>query len=213
MRALKHLAFTRSRRARVPSVSQAQRDDGECRDTLAAPDEPDPLARGGLHVDASWRQAKNTGQALADRVTVRDELGALHNDRAVHVDKLKSLRDDTREHRLQQLDRIGVAVALVAVGEVLADVTKAGSTQQSVNHRVREHVGVGMAVKAKLAGDLNAAQDESAPWGQPVGVVADAAERRHRAMPAPIGSKRRSRRSNTHSSLTFALSSSSSARS
>src|SRR6202034_4441610 len=128
--------------------------------------------------------------------------------------------------------RIGVAIALVAVGKMLADISEAGGAEQCVDHCVGEHVGVGVAVEAQLTGDLHATEDQRPTRDQPMGVVANAAERSHRT-PAPlacpplwgacspaselpasaIGSRRRCRRSNTHSSLTPALSSSSSARS
>ena len=86
----------------------------------------------------------------------------------------------------------------------------AGGAEQRVDHRVREHVGVGVPVEPALVGDLDAAEDQPAPVGEAVRVVADADP--HGAVSeAPIGSRRRLRRSNTASSRTPSSSSSSSA--
>ncbi len=52
--------------------------------------------------------------------------------------------------RREQLHRVGVAPALVGVGEVLADVSEAGGAEQRVDHRVGEHVRVGVAVETLL---------------------------------------------------------------
>ena len=83
--------------------------------------------------------------------------------RAVDVDDRRSRA--SREHRddlAQQLDRVGVAPALVGVGEVLADVAEAGGAEQRVDHRVGEHVGVGVPVEAALVRDLDAAEHQPA---------------------------------------------------
>ena len=57
-----------------------------------------------------------------------------------------------RDRRAQQVDRVGVAVALVGVGEVLADVAEAGGAQQRVDDRVGEDVGVGVTREPRVVG-------------------------------------------------------------
>ena len=110
------------------------------------------------------------------------------------------------EHRAQQVHGVGVAPPLVGVGEVLADVAEAGRAEQRVDDRVGQDVGVGVALEAELARDLDAAEDQRPPGGEAVGVDADAGPQRQ-----PIGSSRRLRPSNTHSSPIPTCSSSSSA--
>ena len=94
---------------------------------------------------------------------------------------------------------------------MLADVAEPGGAEQRVDDRVGQSVGVGVSVEAELVRNFDAAEDQLAAGHEAVGVIADAGER-HRSA-APIGSSRRARRSNTHSSLTPRRSSSSSARS
>jgi hypothetical protein len=90
---------------------------------------------------------------------------------------------------------------------VHADVTQPGGAEQRVDHGVGQHVGVGVPVEPELAFERDAAEHERPTGDQPVGVVADAGAHAH----GPIGSRRRSRRSNTASSRTPSPSSSSSA--
>ena len=107
---------------------------------------------------------------------------------------------DRADHGAQQVDRVGVAPALVVVGEERADVAHAGGAEQGVDHRVGEHVGVGVAGEAALVLDLDPAEDQAPPLGEAVAVVADAdAHRsrfsryrgRQRLQPALRGARRR----------------------
>ena len=80
---------------------------------------------------------------------------------------------DGADRGAQQVDRVGVAPALVVVGEEGADVAAAGGAEQGVDHRVGEHVGVGVAGEAARVLDLDPAEDEPAALGEAVAVVAD----------------------------------------
>jgi hypothetical protein len=62
----------------------------------------------------------------------------------------------------QQLDGVGVPVALIGVGKVVADVLETGGAQQGVGDCVGEHVGVGVTEEPVLGRDLHAAEDELA---------------------------------------------------
>src|ERR1700722_2148629 len=199
---------SRASSAGYASVGVTQADDRQRCDALSPTDKAYALARAGLHVDTTGRDSQRARQTLADRLAAGTQLGALHHDGCVDVDELQALRHDASEHRLKQLNRVRVAIALVIVGKVLADVAQACRTQQRVDHRMGKHIGVGVSVEAILAGDLNASQDQLATGHEPVGVIADAAEGAH-VTRARIGSTRRSRCANTHNSSTPALSSSS----
>ena len=91
---------------------------------------------------------------------------------------------------------------------MLADVAQRGRAQEGVDDRVREHVGVGVALQAALVLDLDPAEHEPAVRREGVGVVAHAGTHRCHVV-APIGASRRSRPSNTLSSPTPRPSSSS----
>jgi hypothetical protein len=79
----------------------------------------------------------------------------------------------------------------------MADVAQPGGAEQGVDHGVGEHVGVGVPVEAELVGDLDPAEQQRPALDEAVGVEADAEAGTH-----PSGSSRRSRPSNTTSSLT-----------
>src|SRR5207248_1724235 len=86
------------------------------------------------------------------------------------------------EHRSglpQQVERIGVCVALIGVGEVLPDVAHGGRAEQRVDDRVREHVGVRVTRETSLMGYLHTAEDQGAANRERMAVVTDA-RRDHR---------------------------------
>ena len=122
------------------------------------------------------------------RVAVRAELGRLADDRGVDVARRQPLLGQEPAHLLEQLDRVGVAPALVGVREVLADVAEPGGAEQRVDHRVGQDVGVGVARSgpARVL-DLDPAEHEPPALVQAVRVVADARARcSSRAAPAAL---------------------------
>ncbi len=66
-------------------------------------------------------------------------------------------------HLAEQRQAVGVAPALVGVGEVLPDVAEAGCAQQRVDDRVGQDVSVGVAGQPQLGLDLDPAEHQSAP--------------------------------------------------
>ena len=130
-------------------------------------------------ISARWSASRGSSQ-ISGRVDVDDPPG------------------DRADGGAQQVDRVGVAPALVVVGEERADVAAAGGAEQRVDHRVGEDVGVGVAGEAALVLDLDAAEDEPAALGEAVAVVADADahrlnSRRPRRRAAPGAAARRSK--------------------
>ena len=116
------------------------------------------------------------------------------------------------DHDAQQVDRVGVAPVLLVVGEELADVAEAAGAEQRVDHRVGEHVGVGVAGEAALVLDLDPADHQAVALDEAVAVVADSDPQPHQVLASPesrtsdrrrspSGSRRRSRPSKTQISL------------
>ena len=86
-------------------------------------------------------------------------------------------------------------------GKSVAEVAEAAGAEQRVDHRVGEHVGVGVAPEPALVLDLDPAEHQPPPGGEPVAVVADA-DALIGVDPRPSGSSRRSRPSKTQISST-----------
>ena len=99
----------------------------------------------------------------------------------------------------QQVERVGVAPALLVGREVGAEVAEPGGAEHRVDHGVGDDVGVGVALEPQVVLDLDPAEHQPPPGGEPVAVVADPDPR-----PAghPSGSMRRSRCSKTQISST-----------
>ena len=84
-------------------------------------------------------------------VPVRAEPGLLADHRGVEVANGPAVLAEEAADLGQQLDRVGVAPALVAVGVVLADVAQAGRAQQGVDDGVGEGVRVRAPVRPRSA--------------------------------------------------------------
>src|SRR5215213_2367505 len=151
-------------------------------DSLAAPDPAHSLVARRLDADPG---RGGLGEDALHLRPVGLQPGVLADDGGVDVDDPPADRaDDGAQH----VDRVGVAPALLVVGEERADVARAGRPEQRVDHRVGEHVGVGVAGEAELVLDLDTAQDQAAALGEAVAVVADPDA--HRSILAVRGAER-----------------------
>src|SRR5829696_2755922 len=89
---------------------------------LAPAREAEAFGGGAAHGDARGFDAEGDRQVLAYGVPVVPDLGPLADHDRVHVDNLPGVPDKHLAHLAQELDGVGGPVALVGVGEVVADV-------------------------------------------------------------------------------------------
>ena len=80
--------------------------------------------------------------------------------------------DALRGHLPQQRRAVRPGVARIAVRKQLADVPQRRRTQQSIHHRVGQHVRVGVPQQPLLKGHRHTAQHQGAARYQPVYVIA-----------------------------------------
>ena len=73
----------------------------------------------------------------------------------------------------QHFGRVAAAVLGVGVGEHLAHVAQGGGAQQGVDQGVQQRVGVAMADRLPIVGNVDAAQSQWSARLQPVGIVSD----------------------------------------
>ena len=102
------------------------------------------------------------------------DLGPLADHDRVHVGDPPGVPDELA-HLAQERDGVGVPVALVGVGEVVAYVLEPCRPEQGVRDGVGEDVGIGMAREPLVERNLNPAEDELALLvrpGEGVGVYA-----------------------------------------
>ena len=103
------------------------------------------------------------------------ELRPLDDDRRIQIDDGEA----GVAHRLgalrEQPHRIGVLPACVGVGKARAEVPERRGAEQRVGDRMRKHVAVGVAERAALERNANAAEDQRAPLDEAMRVepVAD----------------------------------------
>src|SRR5712664_2736481 len=67
----------------------------------------------------------------------------------------------------------------VGIGEMRADVSQTRRAQKCIAERMGHYVAVGMSDGAFVERDFDAADDELAPFGEAVQVIADAAANAH----------------------------------
>src|SRR5260221_58363 len=136
-------------------------------DSLAATDPAHALVGGRLDADPG---RGHPGEDSLHLGAVGSQPRLLADQGRVDVDDPAADRaDDGAQH----VDRVGVAPALLVVGEEGADVALPGRAEQRVDHRVGEDVSVGVAAQPALVLDLDPAQDQGAALGEAVTVVAD----------------------------------------
>ena len=143
---------------------------------LAAAREAEAFGGGAAHGDMRVLYAEGVGQVLAHGFPVVPDLGPLTDHDRIHVGYGPRVTDEPA-HLAQQLDGVGVPVALVGVGKVVSDVLEPRGPEQGVGDGVGEDIGVGVAEEAFTGGDLYATEDQVALLvrpGEGVGVYPQA---------------------------------------
>ena len=74
----------------------------------------------------------------------------------------------------EELCAVGTTVPLVGIGEVVADISLADSSEESIHQSVQCHVCIGVTEQSQWAGDAYATEDERSVWRGAMYVVARA---------------------------------------
>ena len=168
-------------RERAPPSPPADQRDRLRGQALASPGEPEPVRGRGPHGDAVGLDADGPGEARAHLVPVRSDARFLADEHAVGVHELPAGILDALVGDAEEVERRGALPLRLAGREERADVLQAGSAEQRVDERVREHVAVGVADEPARVLDPDTAEDERDAFGQDVRVDADPhPEVRHR---------------------------------
>jgi hypothetical protein len=78
---------------------------------------------------------------------------------------------------------VGIAPGWVGWGEVLADVAEGGRTEERIDDRVQEHIGVGVTGQTRGMGDFDATENETSSHFELVDVIANTGADRHPITP------------------------------
>ena len=150
-------------------------------DGFAAADGAKALAGLGFDADLIDSHAKGSRKLLPHERDMRSEFGALEANRSVDVhDGVPGLSEQFASMAEKQEARHAPPLGR-GVRKVLADITQCGSAQERVTNRMREGVSIGMAGRAAIEGNADAAQNQLATGRQTMDIVAEAnTERRWR---------------------------------
>src|SRR6202007_36344 len=123
--------------------------------------------------------AKSLGEGFAHLGEVRPELWLFGDDHGIDVLDGKVFFSEQFLGVLQEKQAVCAFPLGVSVGKMRADVAKPRRAEQSIAKGMGKHVTVGMSDRALVERQLNSADDEFSPFGQPMQVVADAAAGAH----------------------------------
>src|SRR5215470_11334631 len=85
------------------------------------------------------------------------------NDGEIAVDDRKFFPPHDAENVFQELDARDIFIARVAVRKMETDVALAERSENRVDQRVEQHIGVGMAGEPRAVRNLDAAENELTP--------------------------------------------------
>src|SRR5260221_4793856 len=110
---------------------------------------------------------------------MRAEFWAFQDDNGVHVFDGEMFFVEKFTGVFEKLQAVRALPLGIGVREMRADVAKPSGAQQRVAERVGDHVPVGVADGALVERDFDATDDELAPFGEAMQVVANAAAHAH----------------------------------
>ena len=101
------------------------------------------------------------------------QLGPLGDHHRIDVHHLPTPLRHQGHHLLQQLEAVGPLPLRIRRREVLADVSERQRTKQGIHHRMHQHIGIAVAIKAKPIGMLQGdpTEDQRSALHQPVDVI------------------------------------------
>lgn len=141
-------------------------------DAFAATGEAEAFGGGSFHgnaVGVDGEVGGDVGNHLGD---VGEHLGGLGHDGNVYVANGVAALGKEAHTFAEEEAGVGAAIALVGVGEVVADVAEGGGAEKGIGEGVEGHVGIAVAEQAFFVGDFYAAHYEFTAFHEAVHVEA-----------------------------------------
>ena len=159
-----------ARRKRRGHQTCGQQDDGMRRDTLTASGVAHAFGRRGLDVDPVCGNAHVLGHVQGHRFDVRPHARRLRDDGAIKVRNTQPALRQGITHAPKQNAAVDIAVLLVRIRKVSADIAEPGRTEQGIAHRMHQHVPVRMGLEALLVIDSDAAYGDMTAFAESMGI-------------------------------------------
>ena len=142
-------------------------------DRFLASDGPNHFAGFGFQSDQIGRDSQQTADSLADALLIVRKFWLLGKYDAIEVHDLKTLLGDLMPGGLEHLARVAPLVARVSIRKQLADVPQGSGAQQRVGNGVQQNVGIAMAHRCEVEGNVDPTQPQRPPRREPVRVVSN----------------------------------------
>ena len=134
--------------------------DGEACNPLDAPQAPESFWPGRLYVHRAFcRRAEPFHHDL----TYRSDTWRLAHERAVRVDKVQSGLFHECHDISQDLETVCSGPARVRIGKMGTEIAKSGSTEYRVRDRVRDYVGIAVALESALSLETDPSEHQDPP--------------------------------------------------
>lgn len=123
-------------------TTSTDKSDGLSRDAFFTAFETETFGSGSFHTDVFRCDAACTRNVLAHRLTMRRKLRGLRSNDAIDIKNLEAFFTKQISSCLEQLERIGIFIGWIGVGEMLTDISQARSTQKSISYCMEQHIGI-----------------------------------------------------------------------
>ena len=109
-------------------------------DALATTETAQTLSSRRFDTHRAHIEAETVGQLLPHLGKMRQELRLLRDDGRIDVQGPQSGNLDLAHHMAQQFEAVGSLPSGIVRGEMLADITGGGSTEQSIGNSMRQRM-------------------------------------------------------------------------
>lgn len=119
------------------------------------------------------RNIQDAGNVCQHIRNIRGDLRSFQHDRGVNVDDGKSMLLQQIADMLQKQHAGNSPIAGIGVGEVLPDVAKTCSAEESIHDGVEQDIGVRMPVETFVVWNVHSSEGELPSPGKTVNVVSE----------------------------------------
>ena len=139
-------------------------------DTLATADITQAFCGGCLDVDECQSNANIFSQMGSHPFDMRPHTGRLGDHRAIEVRYPQVSLGKRIAYLAQQHTAVDILKTIVAVREVMADVTQTRGAQQGIANRMDQHITIRMGLEALLVGNTHPADNDMIAGAETVNI-------------------------------------------
>lgn len=142
-----------------------------CGNSLFAADSIQSFTGFGLQTHSFHLDLQDFGQAVANRLSMREQFGALKKHDAIDVYYVPTQRAHGIQRSNEHFGGVAAAILRISIRKHLSDVAEGCRTQEGIDHGMKQNVAVAVSDGLSIVGNIDAAQPQRTAGPQPVKVV------------------------------------------